>query len=433
MSARPPHATRPTARFDQPDLECPRRDQIRPFALDRSSQEVARAVVSQIPRRQHRRRRHRRRRTHRLRDGVRVERGGREGRRSSKPIRSAVARRQRAPAGWATSPASGSPSSRKPSACATRAAAGRRGIAPGSTSRRCFAASNIKCALEPLGSTTAARSLEQAQRLKREQKARREAGIDAPLLNARAISGELGFRGARRHPGAGRRDDRSVPRGRRSGARRGRARRAIFERSPVTRITFGRRDADVHTAGGRIRTARVVVATGGPTALFKGLRRHFWFRQTLLRADRAGPGEDSPGARPSRRGRSRLGGSAAHRPMGRWRAAAGDRCRLGVAAGPTARQGHRAADRSADVRAVDALSRHLGHRARLRVGCAVRANRRTACRTSVRIATIPHHLFAFGDSSHSVTGAYLASRILLRHHLERAGAGRRGLRLSTRL
>ena len=29
----------------------------------------------------------------------------------------------------------------------------------------------------------------------------------------------------------------------------------------------------------------------------------------------------------------------------------------------------------------------------------------------------PHHLFAFGDSSHTVTGAYLASRILLRHHL----------------
>ena len=28
----------------------------------------------------------------------------------------------------------------------------------------------------------------------------------------------------------------------------------------------------------------------------------------------------------------------------------------------------------------------------------------------------PHHLFAFGDSSRSVTGAYLTSRILLRHH-----------------
>ena len=28
----------------------------------------------------------------------------------------------------------------------------------------------------------------------------------------------------------------------------------------------------------------------------------------------------------------------------------------------------------------------------------------------------PHHLFAFGDSSRSVTGAYLAGRILLRHY-----------------
>ena len=29
----------------------------------------------------------------------------------------------------------------------------------------------------------------------------------------------------------------------------------------------------------------------------------------------------------------------------------------------------------------------------------------------------PHHLFAWGDASRSVTGAYLASRVLLRHHL----------------
>jgi glycine/D-amino acid oxidase-like deaminating enzyme len=30
----------------------------------------------------------------------------------------------------------------------------------------------------------------------------------------------------------------------------------------------------------------------------------------------------------------------------------------------------------------------------------------------------PFHLFAFGDSNHGVTGSYLASRVLLRHHLE---------------
>jgi glycine/D-amino acid oxidase-like deaminating enzyme len=35
----------------------------------------------------------------------------------------------------------------------------------------------------------------------------------------------------------------------------------------------------------------------------------------------------------------------------------------------------------------------------------------------------PHHLFAFGDSSHSVTGAYLASRMLLRHHFEEMDPG----------
>ena len=34
----------------------------------------------------------------------------------------------------------------------------------------------------------------------------------------------------------------------------------------------------------------------------------------------------------------------------------------------------------------------------------------------------PFHLFAFGDASHTVTGAYLASRILLRHHLGEATA-----------
>jgi glycine/D-amino acid oxidase-like deaminating enzyme len=30
----------------------------------------------------------------------------------------------------------------------------------------------------------------------------------------------------------------------------------------------------------------------------------------------------------------------------------------------------------------------------------------------------PHHLFAFADASHTITGAYLASRIMLRQHFE---------------
>jgi glycine/D-amino acid oxidase-like deaminating enzyme len=34
----------------------------------------------------------------------------------------------------------------------------------------------------------------------------------------------------------------------------------------------------------------------------------------------------------------------------------------------------------------------------------------------------PHHLFAFGDASHSVTAGYLASRIFLRHYLDEPDA-----------
>ena len=134
---------------------------------------------------------------------------------------------------------------------------------------------NIKCALEPLGSTTAARSIEQAQRLKREQKARRAAGIDAPLLNARAISGELGFAalaGIRARDGATIDPYRAAVGLAHAAVERG---AQLFERSPATRVTFGRRDAEVHTpVDGSVPP--LVVATGVHRALQR-LRRHAWF------------------------------------------------------------------------------------------------------------------------------------------------------------
>ena len=154
---------------------------------------------------------------------------------------------------------------------------------------------NIKCALEPLGSTTAARSLEQAQRLKREQKARRAAGIDAPLLNARAISGELGFpalAGIRARDGATIDPYRAAVGLARCG---GRARRAILRalaghadhvRPAGRRSAHGRRP-DPHDAGGR-RDRRADGALQGSSP-------PFLVSTELFRADRAGPGEDSPG------------------------------------------------------------------------------------------------------------------------------------------
>ena len=35
----------------------------------------------------------------------------------------------------------------------------------------------------------------------------------------------------------------------------------------------------------------------------------------------------------------------------------------------------------------------------------------------------PHHLFALGDGSQSLTGAFLASRVLLRQHLDETQPG----------
>ena len=57
---------------------------------------------------------------------------------------------------------------------------------------------------------------------------------------------------------------------------------ACFEHSPVQRVRFTRRHADVITVHGTIRAGRVVIATGSATAEFKPLRRHFKRRDTYF-------------------------------------------------------------------------------------------------------------------------------------------------------
>ena len=49
----------------------------------------------------------------------------------------------------------------------------------------------------------------------------------------------------------------------------------FFERSPVTRIGFDRRQAVVSLERGEIVSGTVIICTGEPTSLFKPLRRHF--------------------------------------------------------------------------------------------------------------------------------------------------------------
>jgi glycine/D-amino acid oxidase-like deaminating enzyme len=273
----------------------------------------------------------------------------------------------------------------------------------------------IKCALEPLGSATAAMSLEQAQRLKREQKARRAAGIEAPLLNARAISGELGFSARIRvRDGATIDPYRAAVGLSRAAAERG---ARLFERSPATRITFGRRDAEVHTAEGRIRTARVIVTTGGPTALFKGLRRHFWFRQSYSALTAPLPAKIRQALG---RHAAVVRDSADPPHIVRWvdgerllvtgadSASPPDRQREKVIVQRTGQLMYELSTLYPDISGIAPDYGWDAPYARTEDGLPYIGPHRN----------YQHHLFAFGDSSHTVTGAYLASRILLRHHLD---------------
>src|SRR5204863_2709679 len=104
----------------------------------------------------------------------------------------------------------------------------------------------------------------------------------APALNARAVRSAFGLDaigGLRSKTGATLDPYRACVGLASAAAARG---AAVFECSPVRKIKFGRKTADVFTDGGSIRTARVVIATGMPTELCKSLARHFWFKSTYL-------------------------------------------------------------------------------------------------------------------------------------------------------
>jgi len=282
---------------------------------------------------------------------------------------------------------------------------------------------DVKCRFQPQETWTVAATPEQSARLKREQKARRDASLDAALMPPRAVASEtaLAAFGALRTKGGAAIDPyRACVALAAAAAQRG---AQLFERSPVSKIAFTRKTADVITAGGAIRANKVVVATGVPTRLSASLARHFWFRATHLALTEPVPAKV----------RQRLGRRAAvirdvAQPphVIRWvddriLVCGADADAAGVGASSqrerllVQRTGQLMYELStmypdisgiqpaygwdaAYARAADGLP-HVGpHR------------------------NFPHQLFAFGDGSHSVTAAYLASRILLRCYEEEPDA-----------
>jgi glycine/D-amino acid oxidase-like deaminating enzyme len=276
---------------------------------------------------------------------------------------------------------------------------------------------NVRCDLDAPGAVTIALTPEQAVRLKREQKARVEAGLEAPLLSGRTLQAEVGLPAAAgiRAREAATLDPYRAALGLAAAASDRGAR--LFERSAVKKITFTRKTVDVHTAGGAIRARRVVIATGSPTPLFKGLQRHFWFRETYFALTAPVPAKTR---RALGERREVLRDSVSPPHIVRWV----DQERLLVAGADA----EAAPDRGRDKIIVQRTGQLMYELSTLYPeisGIAPEFGWHAAyALTATGLPYIgphrnyPHHLFAFGDASHTATGAYLASRILLRHHLE---------------
>jgi glycine/D-amino acid oxidase-like deaminating enzyme len=191
----------------------------------------------------------------------------------------------------------------------------------------------------------------------------------------------------------------------------------LFERTPVTKVTFNRKTADVMTATGRIQTRRVIVATGMPTDLYKSLARHFYFRTAYF-------AQTEPVAAKIRQvmGTREAVIRDTEQPPHVIRWPGGDRVLVSGADADTP------PDRLRDKVVVQRTGQLMYELSTLypdisgvlpAYGWAADYARTTEglpCLGPHR--NFPHHLFAFGDASQGVTGSYLASRVLLRHHFE---------------
>jgi glycine/D-amino acid oxidase-like deaminating enzyme len=141
---------------------------------------------------------------------------------------------------------------------------------------------NVHCHLDPREELVVVGRNDDERTLRREYDARSDAGLDVAWLNRKQVQARMRLDTA---GGLKFRDGFSLDPYRAclglvaEAARRG---VACFERSRVSKVRFTRRFADVIVEGGKIRTRKVVVATGTATAEFKSLQRHLDRRETYL-------------------------------------------------------------------------------------------------------------------------------------------------------
>lgn len=132
----------------------------------------------------------------------------------------------------------------------------------------------IECGLQVRNALHFSTTPDGIDRLEKEYKARRDAGLDVAALKGAALFRQMGTSGF----GLLTRGNASLdPYKATLGFARAAAARGaqVFEQSPVTRIRPLRRTVEIRTDGGIVTASKVVVASGYPTDDFKPLRRRF--------------------------------------------------------------------------------------------------------------------------------------------------------------
>jgi glycine/D-amino acid oxidase-like deaminating enzyme len=267
----------------------------------------------------------------------------------------------------------------------------------------------INCQLDPRETLIVARGDD--RELRREHSARVDAGLDLTWMTARQIGArtKLDATGGVRIRGGFALDPYRACVGLAAAA--GRRGASFHEQSPVRAVRFTRKHADVVTEHGTLRTTAVVVATGSATSEFKGLRRHLKRRETYLALTEPLPA-------PMRR---ELGDPdlvlGVGEPLVRIQWAPGNRLLVsGADQGETSlkqrpavlvqRTGQLMYDLLRTYPAIAGLQPEFGW------DCGYGRSADGLMYIGAH-RNYPHHLFALGES-HSVTGAFVAARVLLR-------------------